>query len=317
MLCLEQFLKNLTRLTSRKRFVVAYSGGVDSHVLLHLMSRVSCDSLRAVYVNHGLSEHANDWQAHCADVCSALQIPFEAHGVQVIKKPRHSLEATARDLRYQVLSSLIDDESVVLTGHNQNDQAETMLLQLMRGAGLQGLSAMPAVKRFYPGWLARPLLTLTRAHIEAYAREQELQWIEDESNSQIHFDRNFLRHEIIPELEKCRSGVVRNMTRSGTHIAEALELMQELAAIDYEAIKSDSINRVMIKPLKALSDARQSNVIRYWLSLQAPVLRPPSQAILAQIKQQLLYSYPGSNPLVHYQNCYLRRKQLCIEISSC
>lgn len=316
MLCLNQFQKNLGQLTGYKHFIVAYSGGVDSHVLLHLMSHTSCASLRAVYVNHGLSDHADAWQAHCASVCTALHIPFEAHSIQVIKKPRHSLEATARNLRYEMLSTLMNDETVLLTGHNENDQAETMLLQLMRGAGLRGLSAMPDIKRFHQGWQARPLLNVTRVEIEAYAHSQSLQWIEDESNSQTHFDRNFLRHQIMPELEKCRAGVVHNIVRSAAHIAEALELTQDLAAIDYDTIKGDSVSRVMIKPLKALRGARQSNVIRYWLSLQTPALQPPSQAVLAQIKQQLLYSYPGAEPLVRYHSYFLRRKLGYIEISS-
>ena len=308
------FNKTLARLTPARNFIVAYSGGVDSHVLLHLMSQFPCDSLRAVYVNHGLSTHADSWQAHCARVCDALHIPFASYKLNIIRKPRHSLEAVARDLRYELLATLMTDNTVLVTGHNENDQAETMLLQLMRGAGIKGLSAMPEIKPFAQAWQARPLLQVTRTDIEAYASQHHLHWIEDDSNSEIDFDRNFLRHRILPELATRREGVVQNIARSAAHIAEAAELTQELALIDYEAVKGDALHQLLIKPLKTLSDARQSNVLRYWLSVQIPALQPPSQAVLAQIKQQLLYSYPGSDPLVQYHHCCLRRNKICIEL---
>lgn len=315
MLCIDHFKKNLARLTPHRRFIVAYSGGIDSHALLHLMSQVPCDSLQAVYVNHGLSEHADYWQAHCARVCDLLTIPYKACHIRIVKKPRHSLEAMARELRYELLASMVDKNTVLLTGHNQNDQAETVLLQLMRGAGIKGLSAMPEIKPFHSGWQARPLLRVTRAEIEVYASEHGLQWIEDDSNSQTYFDRNFLRHDVVPKLEKRRQGVVQNIARSAAHVAEAFELIHDLGMMDYERVKGISLNSLSIKSLKELSNVRQSNVIRYWLSLQIPSLQPPSQAVLAQLKQQLLYSYAGSNPLVHYHDCFFRRKEGDIELS--
>ncbi|PHQ81187.1 MAG: tRNA lysidine(34) synthetase TilS [Coxiella sp. (in: Bacteria)] len=309
MLSIASFKQHLAQLTSSTHFLVAYSGGVDSHVLLHLMSQIEGVEVTAIHVNHGLNEAADQWQVHCQSVCDALDVSFREFTINVIKKPRQSLEAVARDMRYSVLEHLVKNDVVLVTGHNENDQAETVLLQLMRGAGVKGLSAMPMVKAFGQGQLMRPLLNVTRADIETYARTNALEWIEDSSNADDDFDRNFLRNQILPQLQTRREGVLPNLARSAQHIAEAADLIQEFAAMDYEVIKGDDPKRLNIELLKQLSDSRQSNVIRYWLGLQNRNVRMPSQAILEQIKQQLLFSYPGSHPVVQWGKVMLRREQ--------
>ena len=300
--------------------IVAYSGGVDSHVLLHQLVHTSTTSLLAVHVNHGLHHDADRWQQHCTDVCAALAVPFKAVRISVVKKPRHSLEAIARELRYQVFTELLAPGDVLVTGHNQNDQAETVLLQLMRGAGAKGLSGMPVEKPFASGVHRRPLLPMSRNEIEAYAREHQLQWIEDPSNTQDNFDRNFLRNKIIPELVVRREGVIGNITRSAKHLAVTTELLDELAAIDYQLVQGVETACLSIPALTALSDSRQSNVLRYWLGLLN--VRLPSEAIMQQIKQQLLYCYPGAMPEVRWgqvmlQRCAEDKKQLrCVSLSN-
>jgi tRNA(Ile)-lysidine synthase len=275
-------------------------------VLLHLLHNHS--NISAVHINHGLHKDADQWQQHCEQVCTDLGMPFTAIKVSIIKKPRHSLEALAREARYEALSSLMSDGSLLLTGHNQNDQAETVLLQLMRGAGVKGLSGMPVEKPFATGQLVRPLLSVSRSEIEAYARQHNLQWIEDPSNAGDDFDRNFLRNKIFPELETRRNGVLQNIARSASHMAQTAELTEALAAIDYQVVQGDTQESLNIEQLKTLSDNRQSNVIRYWLMLLG--LRLPSQAVLQQIKQQLLYSYPGSNPCVRFADVELKRDKI-------
>lgn len=287
-LCLKSFQAHFFRLTDRRHVVVGYSGGVDSHVLLHLLSQIKVIQVKAVYVNHGLHQDAGRWGTHCAAVCADLNIPFETVSIEIIKKPRHSLEALAREQRYLALAKQIDAQTALLTAQHENDQAETVLLQLMRGAGVKGLSGMPAVKQFGAGLQVRPLLNMPREEIEAYARRHHLSWIEDSSNQQLDFDRNFLRHKILPELISRRQGVLANIVRTASHMNEAASLLDEYAALDFDRVKTDDHNRILIAPLKTLSDARQSQVIRYWLLQHPQQLRLPSLAILSQIKQQLV-----------------------------
>lgn len=289
------------------RYLVAYSGGVDSHVLLHQLAQTHPQQLVAVHVNHGLHPRAQQWQQHCEHVCQQLSVAFKAVSINVVKKPRQSLEAIARKLRYDVFAELLAPGDTLVTGHNQNDQAETVLLQLMRGAGVKGLSGMPFEKPFAAGLHRRPLLSMSRNEIEAYARAHQLSWIEDPSNAENDFDRNFLRNTIIPELTVRREGVVAGIARSAKHIATSAELLDELAAIDYEAVRGETSSYLSIPALCALSTARQSNVLRYWLSLLDVQL--PSEAILQQIKQQLLYSYPGAMPEVRWANVVLKRNR--------
>jgi tRNA(Ile)-lysidine synthase len=291
--------------------IIAYSGGVDSHVLLHQLSQKKDQTILAVHVNHGLHVDADKWQTHCQKVCEDLGVAFKAIKVDIVKKPRHSLEALAREARYAALQSLMSESSVLLTGHNQNDQAETVLLQLMRGAGVKGLSGMSIEKPFGCGIHYRPLLDTTRDEIMAYAQAHKLTWVEDPSNIQNDFDRNFLRNKIIPELVTRREGVIRNIARASYLAAETVELTEALAEIDYQNVKGPEVHLLSIDALKALSDARQNNVLRYWLSLQN--IRMPSQAILRQAKQQLLHSYLGADPVVRWGHVELKRSQKDIQ----
>lgn len=287
------------------QYLVAYSGGVDSHVLLHQLVQAGDASFLVIHVNHGLDPKADFWQQHCADICESLAVPFKAVRINVIKKPRHSLEAIARELRYQVFAEFLTPGAVLVTGHNQNDQAETVLLQLMRGAGVKGLSGMPFEKPFAAGVHRRPLLTWSRNEIEAYAREHQLCWIDDPSNARNDFDRNFLRNTIIPELAVRREGVVANIARSAKHLATTAELLDELALIDYQVVQGTENACLSIPAIKTLSDMRQSNVLRYWLGLLRVQL--PSEAIMYQIKKQLLHSCPSAVPEVRWGKVVLHR----------
>lgn len=299
MLTLDRFKAQLLALPDAVSYSVAYSGGVDSHVLLHLMMQLYPEQTQAIHIHHGLSPNADAWRLHCQRVCDALRVPLLSQQIQVKPKPRHSLEALARDARYAAMRGLLPAGGALLTGHHQDDQAETVLLQLMRGAGVRGLSGMPKHKSLGQGQLYRPLLSFSRAEIKAYATEAGLEWVDDESNQSTQFDRNFLRQVVMPALTSRRAGVMANMARSAAHLAEASALVNTLAEIDFEAIKTADLNCVLRLPLQRFSEARLRNVLRYWLTSVLSVMSP-SEAILAQIIQQLVLGQPDSQPIVRW-----------------
>ncbi len=301
-----------------QRIWVAYSGGLDSHVLLHavaqLRPQLAKQELRAVHIHHGLHPQADYWAQHCQAVCQALAIPCEIIRVQVRKASRESLEANARTARYQAIAQLLSPEEVVLTAQHADDQAETVLLQLLRGAGVAGLAAMPPVTRLASGWLIRPLLNYTRAQLYAYAQQAQLQWIEDSSNTDIQFDRNFLRHQIIPGLQQRWPSISQTLSRTARHQAEAHELVQNLAQMDWETCRTNHLTQLNLMALSALNLVRQRNVIRYWLSqCQLPI---PSSAQLQQILQSCLPAKIDRQPVVRWPGVEIRRyRQLLFAMS--
>lgn len=177
---------------------IAFSGGLDSTVLLHLLANLAktekLPTLDAVHVHHGLQAAADAWPAHCQSVCDALGVPLRVMRVQV--RAGASLERAARDARYQAFSEVVGAGEVLLIGQHRDDQAETLLFRLLRGAGVQGLAAMPMQRALAGGHLLRPLLRSSRAQLQAYAEEHQLTWIEDPSNADPRFSRNYLRHRV-------------------------------------------------------------------------------------------------------------------------
>ncbi|HMI11071.1 MAG TPA: tRNA lysidine(34) synthetase TilS, partial [Bradyrhizobium sp.] len=240
-------------------------------VLLDALTSVSADrsvKLSAVHVHHGLSPNADHWARFCAEQCASRSVPLSVHRLHLERKPGLSLEALARAGRYEHFMSC--DVDVIALAHHADDQAETVLLQLLRGSGPRGLSAMPAFRRGTPA-LLRPLLSQTRETLAAYARARGLGWIEDESNSDITHRRNLLRHEIAPRLAAGFKGYPATLTRAASHQAEASALLDELAALDAEgAIDDAGLDRAQ---LAGLSNARAANLLRWFLRREG--LRPP------------------------------------------
>jgi tRNA(Ile)-lysidine synthase len=209
------------------RLLVGLSGGVDSVVLLDLLRRLSKRlglELAALHVNHQINPAAGRWAAFCRAFC-------RRHGVALtvvrVKVPRRSsLEAAARAARYRAFAAQPSD--FIVLAHNLDDQAETVFLQLLRGAGVKGLSAMPVVRNS----ILRPLLEVPRSEIEAYARQRKLKWIEDDSNADLGFDRNFLRHRVLPVIAQRYPSYRKTLARASRNLAEAAQLLDELAAAD-------------------------------------------------------------------------------------
>lgn len=272
-----QLLQTLAPWRNAPAWHVAFSGGLDSTVLLHLLA--TCDDLpplRAVHIHHGLQAAADAWPAHCQAVCDSLAVPLQIMPVQV--RPGASLENSAREARYQAFTQVVGAGELLLTGQHREDQAETLLFRLLRGAGVRGLSAMPVSRRLAGGTLVRALLDVSRAELETYAREHRLEWIEDPSNADSRFSRNYLRHQVMPLLTGRWPQAVNTIARSAAHLAEAQGLLDELAHIDLAAARQPStfdwlpLPSLALAPLSSLSAARQRNALRTWL---APLTRLP------------------------------------------
>lgn len=259
---------------------IAFSGGLDSTVLLHLLAHLarhhSLPALSAIHIHHGLQAAADAWPEHCQSVCDALGVSLQV--IRVSVQPGASLERAAREARYAAFMSLTEADDVLLTGQHRDDQAETLLFRLMRGAGVRGLSAMPAQRPLGQGTLLRPLLDATRAELEAYARAHQLHWIEDPSNEDRQFSRNYLRHQVLPLLTARWPQAQASMARSAAHLHEAQGLLDELAQLDLAQAATPSgfpwldLPSLELVPLANLSAARQRNALSHWL---APLTRLP------------------------------------------
>ena len=253
------------------RATLALSGGVDSVVLLNLLlsaQRTLNFSLSAIHVNHHLSPHAKDWAAFCAALCAEHGVPLTVKNVQVPRRSPLGLEAAARSLRYQAFAEL--DTDVLLLAHHLDDQTETLLLNLLRGTGVRGAAGMPA-SRHQALLLARPLIDVPRATLMAYAKKHRLAWVEDESNDNTAFARNFLRHEVLPVIERRFPAYRQTLARAAQHFSEADALLDELAAIDLaSAVHAEKLR---LAALASLSHARVKNLFRAYLETQGvPVL---------------------------------------------
>jgi tRNA(Ile)-lysidine synthase len=256
------------------RWRVAFSGGLDSTALLHLLVQLASHEklppLSAIHIHHGLQPVAADWPVHCLGVCDELGLELEVVHVQV--QPGASLENNARQARYQAFSEILNSGEVLLTGQHQDDQAETLLFRLLRGAGVRGLAGMPRVRALGSGWLVRPLLSAGRDQLDRYAAELGLRWIDDPSNQCMDHARNYLRQRVMPVLQQRWPRASNTMARAALHLGEAQQLLAELAEIDLRgASRSDSyewlpLPSLSLPLLKALSPSRQRNALRHWIT---------------------------------------------------
>jgi len=298
----------LQKLPRAPEYWVAFSGGVDSHVLLQLLAearRQLPGPLAAVHVNHQIQQQSGDWEIHCRSACDELQVPFHLLRVQGRARAGESPEAAARTARYRALAEWLPTHAVLTTAQHLDDQAETLLLQLLRGAGPRGLAAMPENSALGRGRLLRPLLETSRKAIVSYAREHRLRWIEDPSNTDTRYDRNLLRQRIIPELQQHWPGLSKVLARAASHQADQLELAQALAVLDYPACCRSDSSRLSVSALHCLSPARQRNLLRYWLERAGLPL--PSRVLLERIRAEMLAGRQDASPLVHWPGAEVRR----------
>ena len=270
-----------------KSMTVALSGGVDSVVLLHLLHSLQKKhgfTLNATHVHHGLSKNADKWVKFCEKLCRDLSIPLDVQYVKLPQKKSLGTEGEARQLRYEKL--LQSKSDLVVLAHHADDQAETFLLQLIRGAGVKGLSSMAHFDDTRKLW--RPLLNTSRIDIEKYAKQQKLKWIEDESNLNTDFDRNFIRSKVLPILKNRFNHIIKVISRSSVHLAEAQNLLDDLAKLDLKSyLKSNNYkHKLQVKSFNKLSLTRAKNVLRYWLEMNDQLM--PSKDLLDELLRQVL-----------------------------
>ena len=281
----QSFLENLKQDNSNLEILMGFSGGLDSSVLIHLLSQMRAKlnfKLKAIHVHHGLSSSADDWLNFCKEKCKLLDIEFYSEKVKINEKTSLGIEGEARKLRYKAIKKT--QKHVVALGHHQNDQAETLMLQLLRGAGLKGLAAMPEFDSKRKFW--RPLLNIKKDTLEKYAKDKKIEYIEDESNQDINFDRNFIRKKVLPLIESRYPSSIETMSRSAINISEGHHLNELVALDDSKSIMSDDGKYLFITDLKSLPKIRAINLIRWWLSFNNLLM--PSRRNIDELYKQIL-----------------------------
>lgn len=299
--------------------LVGLSGGADSVVLLHLLAQLSPRhswQLSALHVHHGISPQADQWAAFCEKLCAQANVPLQIERVDIAPLRDKGVEAAARELRHAALARQPAD--FIALAHHQDDQAETLLLQLLRGAGVKGAAAMTVLKpRSVAPALLRPLLAVRRAELLDYAAQHELQWVEDESNSDDRYPRNFLRHRVFPLLEHRFPACRTTLARSARHFAEASELLDQLAQLDQHALPvvmaEQGEPQLEITRLQSLSPARAKNLLRWFLQQRAALL--PDHTRLEEMLRQLCTARADAQICVAWQgwemHSYRGRVHVC------
>jgi tRNA(Ile)-lysidine synthase len=253
-------------------------------------------------VNHGLQADAASWASRCEQLCDQLGIPLHSFSVSV-QPSGEGVEAAARDARYNLFRSELREREVLLTAHHADDQLETLLLALVRGSGVRGLASMPFVQRLGRGFHCRPLLDVDREALHAWARAQGLQWIEDRSNQNPSFDRNYLRLAVVPALRRRWPAIAHAAARTAQHLGEATELLDELAARDLAEVGLDRC--LHVRKFERLSSARRRNVLRAWLRQHGA--RAPSARKLAAIEHDVLHAAFDRTPCIECDGVSIRR----------
>ena len=306
-------VNSLLELTGAKpRIAVAFSGGVDSTFLAYtlLKRRRQFAGFRLLHVDHGLQKASAAWAIRCARQARAWRVPFAVLIANIPRDTGASPEATARDARYELFARAIKPGEVLVTAQHRDDQVETLLLQLFRGAGVAGLAAMPAIAAFGPGRIARPLLDVSRAEVEARARQARLNWIEDPSNADTRFSRNFLRHRLMPVIREHWPGMDRAVARSAVHMAEAKALLAEIATRDL-AGAADAPG-LSVSALRALPLTRRRNAIRQFIALAGIEL--PDASRLKEMAGPLLTARADAQPEVRWANSRVCRRAGRLEV---
>ena len=294
------------------RVLVAFSGGVDSTVLLHALSQqLPPHRLLALHVDHSIQAGSGGWAIHCVKVCSQWGIQIRKTVLIPAARP-HLDEAACRDARYAWFASLIQPGDVLVTGHHRDDQVETVLYRLLRGSGVHGLGGIQPERPFGSGVLARPFLGCSRSDITAYATEQGLSWVTDPSNEDRRYDRNFLRHEIIRPLAARWPASGRSIDRAARHLRHAHALLEEIARQDYDELWEPAANCCLghhgcmgVVRLEGLSVGRRFNLLRYWMSRNG--YQPPGTKRLDELWRQANVARGDGNVRVAWPDAEFRR----------
>ncbi|MEZ9710350.1 tRNA lysidine(34) synthetase TilS [Vibrio breoganii] len=301
---------NACLIEDSSRLVLALSGGLDSRVMLECLSHYQLQNpqleVRAVHVHHGLSDNADHWLEQCKTWCEEARIPFYAEFANLDIHSKQSLEAQAREARYALLSQHLSKNDLLLTAQHADDQLETMLLALKRGSGPKGLAAMGVKSVFGEAVLVRPFLSLKREALEDFAKQQNLDWVEDESNQDTQFDRNFLRHQVIPALSRRWPEIQANAVRSAQLCFEQEQLLDELLEQQYQSVLNadDSLNT---ESLCGLSESIRNRLLRRWFAQSG--LPMPGKKQLGLIYREVINASQDANPKLIIGKVSVRRFQ--------
>lgn len=311
------FFKITEPYLTASRWIIALSGGLDSTVLLQLVHQLKEKFLdkklgtlkfpyiQAVYINHQLSPHSKVWQEHAQQLCATYHIDFLAYDIEPAAQSTN-LEEYLREARYAVFKRLIlSEQDYLLTAHHQNDQVETFFYRLFRGSSLKGLAAMKMIQPFAKGYIFRPLLNISRQDLLQYAQSHGLSWVEDESNRDERFDRNFIRHQVLPLIKTRWDSIDQNACRLIANCRESEILLHELAEIDLSNLSLNNNRSILnLNQIKQLSQERQYNLLYYWLKrLQ------PNRVLLEHILKNIIQAKTDASPLMEFSGFQIRRYQ--------
>jgi tRNA(Ile)-lysidine synthase len=306
----DRLLASLERLPKPRKYWVGFSGGADSTALLQAMHE-SRDQLaaplHAVHFHHGLQAEADAWQEHCHSFCAERQIPFVSEKLEIDGSGRFSTEEASRNSRYRAVAALLGRQEMYLTAHHAEDLAETLFLNLMRGSGVEGLAGIPVLRTLEHGWVARPLLELHRSDLVAFLQERDIEWLTDPSNADTAFDRNYLRQELFPVLERRWPGLIRRLSRT----ARNARITASAMAMFIESQSGDLIRdrfKMPLHKLLELDTEMQTLILRQWLRRhEVPVL--PEQR-LREFLKQLAEARSESTAEVQWEGWMIKHYQL-------
>lgn len=308
---LDSLLASIPSHLRQRKLYVAFSGGLDSTVLLASLARLQqagrlgeSSELVALHVHHGLQVQADSWVEHAQQICQSLAVELGVLHVHVSAEQGGGLEAAARTARYAALAEAVSTGDVLLTAHHLDDQAETLLLQTLRGAGVRGMAAMPVLQPFAGGWHLRPLLTLRRDSLHTIALKLGLTWVDDPSNADVRYARNLLRHRVLPALNEYWPQATQTLARCAQRMATTESLLHDLARIDLAEARGDDSFCLALKPLRRLSQARLQNAVRAWL-LELGMDAPPEARL--QELSRVLSARADALPVLVWSGGALRR----------
>jgi len=314
--CLDvQVQAAINQIPDADSYFIALSGGLDSMALLHFSLsylKPREKKMEVIHIHHGLSEHADAWAEHCLNICAQLGVVCHVERVQVLEAGK-GLEAAAREARYAVFERYLEKGGVLLQGHHLNDQAETILMKLLKGAGPEGLSGIPQQRPLAGGCIYRPWLTLARSLLEHEVKNNAITWVEDDSNTDTRFDRNYLRREVLPVLEKRWKGSVNEIARSGAKAKDAYQFQLSWCRSEIGAVVSSVYAHEFALNIDALSDfeqARQVLLVRYWID-QFDV-EQPSEKIFLRLWAEVLLASQDAQPEIRWGDVRIRRFDGCL-----
>lgn len=283
---------------------VAFSGGLDSTVLLHVAASLRVSGLEAMHVDHGLRPDSPRQAKHCGDVAASLGCPFLLRTVTVGTGHGQGVEAAAREARYAALREGLGQGDLILSAQHADDQAETFLLAALRGSGPEGLQAMRALRREGDTWLGRPFLGLARDELKAYADHHGLAWYDDPTNADSRFDRNFLRQKVMPALRE-RFDVPGSLARSAHWQQEAMDQRDQFFAGQLAVAQASVDHSLDLRVLRRLNEPEQRGLLRYWLRQRG--IRPPGHHRLSEFLRQTLEGALDATPALEWDEGWMRR----------